>query len=58
MHYNHNKNKPFIINLEVVASWLKTGKKDIKDTLINTYKINKDYIFSGNNPKNNIKQKI
>ena len=37
--------KPFIINIEVVAYWLDANKKDLKETLINSYQKNIDYIF-------------
>ena len=39
--------KPFIKDLDLVAKWLGTGKKDIKDTLLKTYIINIDYIVLG-----------
>jgi phage anti-repressor protein len=42
----------FVINLENVAKWLKTEKRDIKKTLVKSYEINIDYIIKKNNIKN------
>ena len=41
-----------VINLENVAKWLKTEKRDIKKTLVKSYEINIDYIIKKNNIKN------
>ncbi len=44
--YNiYNKNE-FIINLDKVSKWLKSRKGNLKDTLINSYKLNTDYIIN------------
>lgn len=38
-------NKPFIMDLEIVARWLDAKKKDIKETLKTSYIKNIDYII-------------
>jgi phage anti-repressor protein len=47
--------KPFIMDLELVAKWLDTGKKDIKDTLKASYIENVDYKVMGVD-RNNLKK--
>jgi phage anti-repressor protein len=42
-NYHVKDNYPFIINLEVVSSWLKANKIELKRTLISSYKENTDY---------------
>jgi phage anti-repressor protein len=42
-NYHANIHKPFIINLEIVGLWLNTTKNKLKETLVNSYKKNKDY---------------
>jgi len=44
-NYDEEKNNDFIINLEVVAKWLDTKKGKLKETLINSYDKNMDYII-------------
>ena len=47
--------KPFIMDLELIAKWLDTGKKDLKDTLKASYIENVDYRVMGVN-RNNLKK--
>lgn len=49
--YNVNNKNEFIINLDKVSKWLKSRKHDLKDTLLKTYQLNKDYII--NKPNSN-----
>ena len=44
--YEVNNKNIFIIDLENVVKWLNTKKGKIKETLINSYKINIDYIIN------------
>jgi hypothetical protein len=54
--------KPFIIDLDLVAKWLNSLKKDLKDTLLKSYVKDVDFIFlninnddkidKGGNPQN------
>lgn len=44
--YDVNNKNIFIIDLENVVKWLNTKKGKIKETLINSYKINIDYIIN------------
>ncbi len=55
-----NKNI-FIINLENIAKWLDSTKSDIKQTLLNSYKLNIDYTINkttSNGKKGAPKQEI
>ena len=36
---------PFTIDLDIVAKWLKTRKRKLKETLVNSYVENVDYII-------------
>jgi phage anti-repressor protein len=47
--------KPFIMDLELIAKWLDTGKKDLKDTLKASYIENIDYRVLGGD-HNNLKK--
>ena len=38
--------KPFIMDLDLIAIWLNTAKKDLKKTLLKTYLLNIDYIIT------------
>jgi hypothetical protein len=44
-NYNENENDDFIININIVSKWLETTRGRIKDTLINTYNKDIDYII-------------
>jgi hypothetical protein len=50
-NYNENENEDFIINLNLISKWLETRKRKLKETLINTYNKDIDYIieFDKNN---------
>jgi phage anti-repressor protein len=50
--YDRNNNYNFLVNLEIVADWLGTKKGKLKQTLINTYTENNDYIVIQNIPTN------
>ena len=45
-----SKNKPFIMDLEIVARWLDTTKGDLKETLKKSYIKNIDYIVNRPEP--------
>lgn len=48
--YNYNTNETdFVINLEILAKWLKAEKKHLKETLKNSYIKNIDYTVSKKN---------
>ena len=48
--YNYNTNEnDFVINLEILAKWLKAEKKHLKETLTNSYIKNIDYTVSKKN---------
>lgn len=44
--YDINDTNEFIIDLDKVAVWLKSRKDNLKITLINSYKLNEDYIIT------------
>jgi hypothetical protein len=44
--YDLDNKNIFIINLENIAKWLESTKSDIKQTLLNSYKLNIDYIIN------------
>ena len=44
--YDINDKDKFIINLDKVSRWLNARKGHLKDTLINSYKLNTDYIIN------------
>jgi len=41
----YKKHHPFIINLDIVSRWLKSRKDVLKDTLVNSYEEDYDYII-------------
>ena len=41
----YKKHHPFIINLDIVSKWLKSRKDVLKETLLNSYHINFDFII-------------
>lgn len=43
----YGNHKPFIMDLDLIAIWLKSTKKDIKDTLLNSYIVDVDYKVFG-----------
>jgi len=43
--FTENNNDDYIINLEPVSKWLDTRKRKLKETLIQSYNENKDYII-------------
>ena len=44
--YDLDNKNIFIINLENIAKWLDSKKGDLKETLLNSYKLNIDYIIN------------
>jgi uncharacterized membrane protein YukC len=46
--FNENENDSFIINLDVIAKWLETRKRKIKETLVKTYILSIDYVIKLN----------
>jgi len=44
-----SKHKPFIVDLDLVTKWLKSFKKDLKDTLLKLYIKDVDYILLDDN---------
>ena len=44
--YNESNTDDFIIELEIIAKWLDTRKRKLKETLIKSYTKDKDYIIS------------
>lgn len=45
-NYNEYNSVDFIINLHIVSKWLDTRKEKLKETLINSYNKNIDYIIT------------
>ena len=43
--YNEYNNDDFILNLDIISKWLETRKRKLKETLINTYNKDIDYII-------------
>ena len=59
--YDLNNKNNFIIDLTKVAKWLDSKKGKIKETLLNSYKLNIDYIVNkttSNGKKGAPKQEI
>ena len=59
--YDINNKNNFIINLENIVKWLNTKKSKIKETLLNSYQLNIDYIInktSSNGKKGAPKEEI
>ncbi len=48
--YNIYNNNDFIIDLSIIAKWLKCEKGKLKKTLIASYNVNIDYIVNKNKP--------
>ena len=46
--YNKDTKYNFCIDLDKIAKWMNTRKSDLKETLINSYKQNIDYIITKN----------
>ena len=44
--YDLDNKNIFIINLENISKWLETKKGDLKETLLNSYKLKVDYIIN------------
>ena len=47
--FNESSNNNFIINLEIISKWLESKKGTLKETLVNSYNKNIDYIITKQN---------
>jgi len=46
--YNRDNKYNFCVDLDKIAKWMNTRKSDLKETLVNSYKQNIDYIITKN----------
>ena len=57
--YNKDTKYNFCVNLDKIAKWMNTRKSDLKETLINSYKQNIDYVITINkNGKSGVQPKL